>query len=119
MPSRMRRGTLYPAAVTSREERLLLINLAELMASNLDDQTDDDLVAGVRDAEAAADRAVEWSGQLLAVLKSRKSWAELVQLTGMPQTTMYQRVNPRRPKPSDTYPTEIHNDDRDTREPCE
>lgn len=81
--------------MTSREERILLSNLAELMSSDLSAASTEDLLAGVRDAEATADRAIDWSGQLLAQLKERMSWTDLVKATGMPQTTMHQRVNPR------------------------
>lgn len=72
-----------------------MINLSDLMATPLGEQSDEDLVAGLRDAEKASVVAIETSQRIAAELKSRHSWAKLVELTGMPQTTLHQRVNPR------------------------
>lgn len=69
-------------------------NLTDLLASDLTEQDTETLVAGVRDAEHQADRAIEWSGRLVAELKSRMSWSELVKVTGMPQTTLHNRARP-------------------------
>lgn len=72
-----------------------MTNLSDLMATPLDQQSDEDLVAGLRNAEKATGVAIESSRQIAAELKRRHSWAKLVELTGMPQTTLHQRVNPR------------------------
>lgn len=72
-----------------------MTNLSDLMAQPLDEQTDDDLAAGLREAERLNGLTREWSQEIAATLKSRHSWSKLVELTGMPQTTLHQRVNPR------------------------
>lgn len=82
--------------MTSSEEQNLLINLSELLARDLTTVDDETLIAGVHDAETAADTSIKWSGQLIAELKKRRSWSELVRLTGMPQTTLHNRARPYR-----------------------
>lgn len=87
-------------AVVSREERRILENLSDLMATDLDEQDDDALIAGYRDAVRSADLSAEYCRQILAVLRTRHSWTKLVAMTGDPQSTLYNRANPRRAKPS-------------------
>jgi hypothetical protein len=82
--------------VTSREERNTLDNLADLAASDLNEQTDEVLVAGYHDAVRSAEISAEACRRILGVLRERHSWTELVRLTGDPQTTLYNRANPRR-----------------------
>lgn len=87
--------------MTSREERIILANLSELLASDLAAADDETLVAGLRDAERVADEASRWSGLLVGELKRRYSWSQLVELTGMKQTTLHNRLHAR-PRRKDT-----------------
>lgn len=83
--------------MTSREERNALKNLSRLLASDLATIDQEELLAGVRDAEVAFDRSPEWSGQLLAELKRRGwSWPRLAAMTGMKKTTVIRRAQPYR-----------------------
>jgi hypothetical protein len=45
-----------------------LTDLAELLTRDLSTVDTEELVAGIRDAEATRDRATEWSGRLIAEL---------------------------------------------------
>lgn len=67
-------------------------NLVELLAQDLSALDDEALAAGLRDAEFAASTAPIWSKQLVAELKSRHTWAEVVKLTGIPRTTLHNRL---------------------------
>lgn len=71
-------------------------NLADLMSSDLSEQPDEALIAGYHDAVQSADLAADYCRQILTTLRGRHSWSELVKLTGDPQTTLYNRANPRR-----------------------
>lgn len=77
-------------------------NLSDLMATELAERTDDDLVAGYHDAVRSTEISAESCRKILATLRERHSWSELVKLTGDPQTTLYNRANPRRrPAPTE------------------
>lgn len=71
------------------------MNLSELLASDLSKVDDETLVAGLYDAEKTADDAVDWSGRIVSALKERYSWSKLVELTGMSQTRLHNRMHPR------------------------
>lgn len=73
----------------------MLTNLTDLLARDLRDAEDDDLVAGLRDAERIASTATGWSGLIVAELKRRHSWSRLVEMTGLKQTTLHNRMHPR------------------------
>lgn len=79
-------------AVTSREESAALNYLNELSASDLSKLSDEELVEGVRSGEMAFERGPVWSGRFIAELKRRHSWSELVELTGLKQTTLHRRA---------------------------
>lgn len=86
-------GPIACPLVTSGEENTALKNLQELLASDLSTAELDALVGGIRDAEMTFDRAQEWSGLLIAELKRRGvSWSQLVEMTRLPQTTLYRRA---------------------------
>ena len=72
------------------------MNLADLLARDLSEIEDETLVAGLRDAEKLADDATGWSGLIVSELKRRHSWSRLVDLTGIKQTTLHNRMYPRR-----------------------
>ena len=77
------------------------MNLAELVDktdAEIRDMDDEILVANLRDAERSAAELNAISGRIVAVLKSRHSWSKVVELTGMPQTTLHNRVHPRASK---------------------
>jgi hypothetical protein len=81
--------------VTSREDRVAMQNLQELLAADLAAADLDAILGGIRDAEHTFDRAQEWSGRLIAELRRRDlSWSRLVTLTGLPQTTLWRRAQP-------------------------
>lgn len=81
--------------MTSNEERIILRNLADLLASDLAEADDETLVAGLRDAEHIAADARGWSGIIVSELKRRYSWSRVVELTGLKQTTLHNRMHPR------------------------
>lgn len=81
--------------MTSNEERIVLSNLADLLASDLGEADDETLVAGLRDAEHIAADARGWSGVIVSELKRRHSWARVVELTGLKQTTLHNRMHGR------------------------
>jgi hypothetical protein len=77
------------------------MNLAELVGKTdeeIREMADDVLVANLHDAEHAAAEMNTISGRIVAVLKSRYSWSKVAELTGMPQTTLHNRVHPRTSK---------------------
>lgn len=82
--------------MTSREGRDALDDLRELLASDISKATVERLAAGVRAAELLFDEAQQWSGRLIAELRRREeppaSWAQLSRLTGLPPTTLRNRV---------------------------
>jgi NADH pyrophosphatase NudC (nudix superfamily) len=78
--------------MTSREERIVLRNLSDLLASDLAQADDEALVAGLADAEHVAEDARNWSGAIVGELKRRYSWSRVVELTGMKQTTLHNRM---------------------------
>lgn len=88
--------------VTSREENNALQNLVDLLASDLTTVDQETLIAGVRDAEMAFDKAQAWSGELVAELKRRGdlSWPALEKLTGVPRPTLIRRARPWLPSPA-------------------
>lgn len=59
-------------------------------------ETDDALVAHLRDATRAHEISNALCRQYLVELKKHYSWSEMVALTGDPQSTLYNRANPRR-----------------------
>lgn len=69
-----------------------MLNLTELLGSDLSTADDETLVAGLRDAEHTVRNAAEWSARIIRVLKDRHSWSEVVELTGMKQTTLHNRM---------------------------
>lgn len=70
-----------------------MINLQELLARDLSKVDEEELVAGIRDAELAFRKSQEWSGRLVAEMKRRDvSWSQLVALTGVAQTTLTRRA---------------------------
>ncbi|MGL5910937.1 MAG: hypothetical protein ACRCZP_13095 [Phycicoccus sp.] len=82
--------------MTSREGRTALEDLRKLLASDLSTADPERLAAGVRAAELLFDEAQHWSGRLIAEMRRREdppsSWAKLSQLTGVPPTTLRNRV---------------------------
>lgn len=82
--------------MTSREGSDALIHVRELLGSDLSKVPEEELVAGVREAELLFDEAQEWSGRLVAELRRRSdpppSWAVLARLTKVPPTTLRNRV---------------------------
>lgn len=72
-------------------------HLQELLGGDLSKASRDALVDGVRQAELLFDQAQVWSGRLIAELRRRgesvpPSWAELSKMTGVPSTTLRNRV---------------------------
>jgi hypothetical protein len=91
--------------VTSREENNALQNLTDLLASDLSKADEETLLAGIRDAEMTYDKAQEWSGRLIAELKSRDtmSWPAIARATEVPHPTLIRRAKPFLPEtPSST-----------------
>jgi len=81
--------------VISREERRALIDLEQLLASDLTKSDMETLIKGVQQAEHVYDEAQKWSGQLVAELKRRGlSWPVLAKMTGVPQTNLTRRARP-------------------------
>lgn len=82
--------------VTSREEQNALIDLQKLLASDLSQQDQEALIAGVKSAELTFDEAQAWSGRLVAALKQHHqlSWPVLERLTGVPKGTLIRRAQP-------------------------
>lgn len=79
--------------MTSREESAALEHLIRLLASDLSKADLDEIAAGIREAEMTTDRSPIWSGKLTAELRRRNvPWSRLVDLTGVPQTTLVRRV---------------------------
>lgn len=75
----------------------MLTNLTELLARDLSTVEVEELVAGVREAEATRERATEWSGRLVAELHRRTgSWRTVRELTGLTQGTAGRRAEPYR-----------------------
>lgn len=71
-----------------------MINLADLLSKDLQAVERDELLAGVRDAEQTSESVHAWSVQLLRELRRRKvPWSTLVKETGIPQSTLWNRVN--------------------------
>lgn len=82
--------------VTGPEESRALMNLADLLSKDLSKVDAEELAAGVRDAETTGDQAPEWSSRLIQALRDQGvSWSQMVKLTGLPQTTLWRRVNKR------------------------
>ncbi|MBV9922036.1 MAG: NUDIX hydrolase, partial [Pseudonocardia sp.] len=81
--------------MTSREERIVLMNLAELEERDLRGADVETLVAGLQDAEAAVEIGTQVAARIIAELKRRYSWSQVVELTGLPQTTLHNRMHPR------------------------
>lgn len=74
------------------------MNLADLAGQDphaLDDET---LAAGIRDAERSIVDTPALSRRLILELKSRHSWTKVVEMVGVPQTTLHNRAYPRPPK---------------------
>lgn len=71
-------------------------DLRELLAGDLSRASAERLADGVRAAELLFDEAQQWSGRLVAELRRREdpppSWATLSRLTGVPPTTLRNRV---------------------------
>lgn len=71
-------------------------DLQKLLASDLSEASQERLIEGVQSAELAFDKAQEWSGRLVAVLKRSHnlSWPVLEKLTGVPKGTLIRRAQP-------------------------
>jgi hypothetical protein len=70
-------------------------DVIDLALGDLSVAEQEQLVAGVIWAEAAARGGAEWSGRLIAELRRRGvSWSRLVTLTGIPQTTLFRHAQP-------------------------
>jgi hypothetical protein len=82
--------------VTSREEQNALIDLQELLASDLSAAGRETLIRGVQNAELVFDEAQHWSGRLVAALRQHHdlSWPVLEKLTGVPKATLIRRAQP-------------------------
>ena len=79
--------------MTSSEEQRALRSLAALLASDLSKVDNDELADAVKQAETVLDSAPDWSGRLIATLHRRgMSWADIVKMTGLPQTTAWRRA---------------------------
>ena len=79
-----------------------MTDLADLLSRDLSTVPDEELVAGIRDAEATRDRATEWSGRLIAELHRRKdSWRVVREMTGLTQGTAGRRAEPYRTPPAE------------------
>lgn len=72
-----------------------MIDLEQLLASDLTKSDLETLIKGVQQAERVYDEAQQWSGQLVAELKRRGlSWPVLAKMTGLPQTNLARRGRP-------------------------
>ena len=72
-----------------------MIDLEQLLASDLTKSDLETLIKGVQQAEHVYDEAQKWSGQLVAELKRRGlSWPVLARMTGLPQTNLARRGRP-------------------------
>ena len=72
------------------------MNLADLLAKDLRTVDTDELIAGVKDAERTGSEVLGWSSRLVQELRERNiPWSALVQATGVPQTTLWRRANPK------------------------
>lgn len=73
-----------------------MTNLRELLAGDLSKAPEDALIAGIKDAELTFDAVQVWAGRLIAELRRRAdpppSWADLSRRTGVPSTTLRNRV---------------------------
>jgi hypothetical protein len=79
--------------VTSREESNALDHVRELLAADLSKVPVDELAQGVREAEMLFDESQRWVGRLASELRRRElSWADISRLTGLPSTTVRNRV---------------------------
>lgn len=89
-------STVISPLVTSREEQNALVDLQNLLASDLSKAAKETLIKGVREAEMIYDEAPQWSGRLIAELKRRLelSWPELEKLTGVSKGTLIRRAQP-------------------------
>lgn len=81
--------------MTSNEGRRVLRNLSELRPDELPTADDATLVAALQNAEHAAGDLSKLSGRIIAELKRRHSWSHVVELTGMKQTTLHNRMHGR------------------------
>lgn len=80
--------------MTSREESDALLNIEELMASDLTKQPPERLAEGVRRGELVYDQVQRWVGLLVLELRNRgMSWAEVVALTEVDQNTVRRRAD--------------------------
>ncbi|QJY46632.1 hypothetical protein [Pseudonocardia broussonetiae] len=79
--------------MTSREETAALKNLTDLLASDLSKVENEEIAAGIREAEMLFARSPQWSGRLVAEMKRRGvSWSELAKMTDVPQSTLGRRA---------------------------
>lgn len=70
-----------------------MLNIEELMASDLTAQPPERLAEGVRRGEFIYDQAQRWVGLLVLELRSRGlSWAEVVAITEVDQMTVRRRA---------------------------
>lgn len=87
--------------MANREEKSALENLQHLVANDLSDIDVETLAEGVRSAELALERSPEWSGKLIAEMKTRgMSWTQIVETIGLPRATLYRRAQPYLPSGS-------------------
>lgn len=66
-----------------------------VLTQDLTQVDDDTLATAIRDAEHLATETLHWSAVLIAELKRRHPWSQVVALTGMRQTTLHNRVHGR------------------------
>lgn len=79
--------------MTSREEQGALTGLSRLLKKDLSKVSEEELIAGIQQAELVNDEAPEWSGRLIAALyRTGKSWPQIAKLTGLKQTTAFRRA---------------------------
>ncbi len=73
-----------------------LAELARLLARDVRDLSDDELVAAARASGEATKLGPERTGRLLAELygRDRLSWPRIAELVGLPMTTVYSWARP-------------------------
>ena len=68
-------------------------HVRDLLARDLSKVAPDEIAEGIREGELLFDECQTWVGRLVAELKRRElSWADISRLTGVPPTTLRNRV---------------------------
>jgi hypothetical protein len=89
------RRFLAVALPVPTEELAALERFQDLLGCDLDIMTSEELIAAMRDCEIVRKASPGWAGRSVAALRNRgHSWAELVGMTGSPQTSLINRVRP-------------------------